>query len=128
DDYFRWSLDERRLFRHTWELVGRADLVRDITEQLESRGVRVLVLPGRGGIGKTRVLRAVADELKARRTVLFADDEVPLSAEAVEELPWTAPVVFVDDAHRRDDLAPLIGAVRRRDDPVTVVLATRPQR
>ncbi len=127
DDYFGALLDEASLFRHTWELVGRSEILGDLTEQI-SKEVSVLVLVGRGGIGKTRILRSLADGQRASRTVLFADDNVPITAESVEELPWTRPLVIVDDAHRRDDLDPLIGTTRRKDERPTLILAIRPQR
>jgi hypothetical protein len=128
DDYFGSLLDETHLFRHTWALVGRGELIAEIEQQLANRDARVLVLVGRGGIGKTRVLREVANAHKASRTVLFADDQIPLTAESVEELPWTGPLVIVDDAHRRDDLGPLISAATQRQNHPTLVLATRPHR
>jgi hypothetical protein len=128
DDYFGSLLDEAHLFRHTWALVGRGELLATLEQQLANRDVRVLVLVGRGGIGKTRVLRELADAHKSSRTVLFADDQIPLTAESVEELPWTGPLVIVDDAHRRDDLGPLIGAAAQRQNHPTLVLATRPHR
>lgn len=126
-DYFAAFLDENRLFRHTWELVGRQELLQEILGKLAPNGARVVVIVGRGGIGKTRILRAVAEEL-ADRAVLFADDHIPLTAESVEELPLTDPLVIVDDAHRRDDLGVLIGALRYRSDGLRVILAIRPQR
>ena len=128
DDYFSALLDQASLFRHTWELVGRTEILRELAEQISKGQARVLVLVGRGGIGKTRILRSLADAQKASRTVLFADDNVPITAESVEELPWTQPIVIVDDAHRRDDLDPLIGSVRRNEGRPTLVLAIRPQR
>jgi hypothetical protein len=128
DDYFSPLLDEANLFRHTWELVGRTKILRELAEQISKDQARVLVLVGRGGIGKTRILRSLADAQKASRTVLFADDNIPITAESVEELPWTRPIVIVDDAHRRDDLAPLIGSVRHNEGRSTLVLAIRPQR
>jgi hypothetical protein len=128
DDYFGSLLDETHLFRHTWALVGRSELIAEIQQQLANRNARVLVMVGRGGIGKTRVLRELADVHKSSRTVLFADDQIPLTAESVEELPWTGPLVIVDDAHRRDDLGALISAATQRQNHLTLVLATRPHR
>jgi hypothetical protein len=127
DDYFAWADDGSRLFRHTWTLVGRDELIADILSAIGDDRVKVVVLSGRGGVGKTRLLKEVAERMTPTRTVLFVDDQVPLTAEIVEELPWTAPLVIVDDAHRRDDLGPLIGRCRRSAHPPTVLLSTRPQ-
>lgn len=109
----------------TWALVGRDELLATIDQQLANQEIRVLVLAGRGGIGKTR---ALGEAHKASRTVLFADDQLALTAESVEELPWTAPLGIVDDAHRREDLAALIGAATRQPSAPTLVPATRPHR
>jgi hypothetical protein len=127
DDYFRWSLDPARLFRHTWELVGRDAVVEELERVVTTEGVRVAVLVGRGGIGKTRVLRELCERQAAHTTVLIADENVPLTAEAVDELPWIRALIVVDDAHRREDLNLLLGATRRRDPRPTLLLASRPQ-
>ncbi len=128
DDYFGALLHEGRLFRHTWEFVGRADLLESLRAKLTDGKTKVGILVGRGGIGKTRILRELSQELEQQRSVLFADDSVPLTPESVEELPWTGPLVVIDDAHRRDDLDPLLGSTRRRDDGTFLLLATRPHR
>jgi hypothetical protein len=116
------------LFRHTWELVGRDEALAALIAAVTAPRVRVVILVGRGGIGKTRLLRALAESLDQRR-VLFALDDAEISREAVDTMPLSEAVVVVDDVHRRDGgVAALIDAVVRRDaDPLTLVLATRPQ-
>jgi hypothetical protein len=113
------------LFRHTWALVGRKEIVEAISVQLAAK--RVVVLPGRGGIGKTRLLRELA-ERDAEGRVLFAVDDVTITPESVEDLPSVAFTVVVDDVHRRDDLAPLLAGLVRRDRGEKLILSTRPQR
>jgi hypothetical protein len=71
DDYFSALLDQANLFRHTWELVGRTEILRELADQISNGEARELVLVGRGGSGKTRILRSLADAQKASRTVLF---------------------------------------------------------
>lgn len=113
----------RGLFRHDWALAGRDDVLGDLSTALDQK--RVVVLPGRGGVGKTRLLRALAEQ-RGDRT-LFALDDVPITAEAADDLPLTAITVVLDDVHRRDDLGPLLTEAVRRTD-ARLVLATRPQR
>ncbi len=125
--YFAPFDDEQALFRHTWQFVGRRAILDALVECAAASGFRAVVLPGRGGIGKTRVLRALSDRLGDRR-VLFVSDSAVLTPEDVESLPFAESVVVIDDAHRRDDLPALFAEVIRRPEPVTVVLATRPQR
>ncbi len=42
DEYFRPLLDEDHLFRHTWALVGRDELLATIDQQLANQEIRVL--------------------------------------------------------------------------------------
>jgi len=125
--YFAPFGDERALLRHTWQLVGRGDLLDKLVEGACAPDVRAIVLPGRGGIGKTRVLRALSERLADRR-LLFVSDSAELRPEDVESLPFAESVVIVDDAHRRDDLPALFAEAISRPEPQTVVLATRPQK
>jgi hypothetical protein len=125
-DYFVALDDSSRVLRHDLDLAGR---VRELAELLSGvRTRRVVVLPGRGGIGKTRLLRAAADALTtAGERVLFAADGVALNADLVDFLPRERHVVFVDDAHRRvEDVSILLGAVRSQQPGPTLVLAVRP--
>jgi hypothetical protein len=80
-----------------------------------------------GGIGKTRLVRALAESAQARgRNVLFARPGITLDAAAVAQLPEGDLVVIVDDAHQTDVvLGPLLAAALSRRN-LTVVLGTRP--
>jgi hypothetical protein len=122
--YFQ-PFERAGLFRHSWQLVGRDQELDVLTSALSEK--RVVVLPGRGGIGKTRLLRELAGRLVDGR-VLIAVDDVTITPEAAEDLPFASITVVVDDVHRRDDLSPLLTELVRRHEPTTLLLATRPQR
>lgn len=126
EDFFAPFDEPERLLRHDLPLVGRAAELQALVDAASVPLVRVVVLAGRGGIGKTRLLRAGADALsQAGKRTLFTVDGGALTPEVVEDLPLEDTVVFVDDAHRGDvPLAMLLAATRRRD-PLTVVLGTR---
>jgi hypothetical protein len=114
-----------RLLRHDLELVGRDDELRTLNAAAGDGAVRFVVQPGRGGIGKTRLLRAAAEALPGRN--LFARDGAELTAAAVDDLPFEPVTVFVDDAHHADvSLGPLLAAALRRKEPLTIVAAVRP--
>jgi hypothetical protein len=113
------------LFRHSWTLVGRGDLIARLTSEIERR--RIVIIPGRGGIGKTRLLKELAHRRGDDR-VLLALDDVAITPESAEDLPFSAVTVMVDDVHRREDIPTLLTQAIRRTEPVTLVLATRPQR
>jgi hypothetical protein len=125
--YFAPFDEPGRLIRHDLPLVGRGDELEALRAAVDGSGFRVVVQPGRGGIGKTRLLRALATELDAGGArVLFARPGVELSAETVDGLPLEPVVVIVDDAHRPDvGLWALLAEASRRLD-LTVVLGVRP--
>ena len=127
DAYFSPFDEPQRLIRHDLPLVGRTDELKALRASVNEPGFRVVVQMGRGGIGKTRLLRELAAELVAGAArVLFARPGVELSADAVDELPLDPVVVIVDDAHRPDvGLQALLAEASRRSD-LTVVLGVRP--
>jgi hypothetical protein len=127
DDYFAPFDDPDLLLRQDLRLVGRVSELEGLVDAALAPSVRVVVLAGRGGIGKTRLLRAAADALsEAGKRTLFTLDGGVLTPEVLEDLPLEDTIVFVDDAHRGDIALALLLAATRRRDPLTVVLATRP--
>ena len=104
-------------------------LIDDLVAFGEGGHERVLVLPGRGGIGKSRLLREWAERLDSAhpcRAVRLLNEGVPLSLDALDDLPAVPCLVAVDDAHRRTDLGPLLAWLRQCPDG-KLLLATRPQ-
>jgi hypothetical protein len=129
-DYFRRWREEGRLFHHRHALVGRSEALRSLHEFVMAPGERVALLLGRGGIGKSRLLCAFADEFEERyareRLIRFLVDGVPLTQEALDELPLGPCIVVVDDAHRYEDLGFLLEWVQQHARS-KLLLATRPQ-
>ena len=128
NDFFRELLDTDRLFHHSFDLIGRADQLAALAELIRSGRLRAAVLPGRGGIGKTRLLRAFAQRAEAdgpEPAVRFLVEGVPLTPQSLDELPGRPCVVVVDDAHRSDGLQLLLAHARHRKD-LKLLLATRP--
>ncbi|UOQ58768.1 helix-turn-helix domain-containing protein [Leucobacter allii] len=108
-----------------FELVGRdAELSRivGLSVALEER----VILIGRGGIGKSRLLRAFARS-DVGRTVVFASRGA-IAPESYEALPEGAPIVVVDDAMDPEfDLRALELGIRRMRPDATLVMSTRPR-
>ena len=129
DQFFLPWLSPRRVFSHEWELVGR----REVKEQLVNfSGVgslhRVAILPGRGGIGKTRLLLAVARSVEGGvhpAVVRFVAEGQRVRAEDVKALPEGALLVL-DDGHRREDLDLVLAAALRARHPPKLLISTRP--
>lgn len=123
------SADESRLFHQGWDLVGR-DQELEALRRFRGSDRCVAVLPGRGGIGKSRLLTAFADEVDGdgRSNVVHLAANVPATPEGLDELPLDASLLIIDDAHRRDDLEHLLRHRQERDPALKVVIGTRPRR
>ena len=106
-------------------LEGRQDELADVQAAILDPSVACVILVGRGGIGKTRLLRAVADELADRRMLILREG-VDVGASLGAELPLAPFDLMVDDAHRRTDLRNVLATAFTRDELETVILATRP--
>jgi transcriptional regulator with XRE-family HTH domain len=128
EDYFLHAKDE--LLRQDWNLVGRADQLTEVTAATSGQECGLAVVIGRGGIGKTRFLREIAESLSvggAQVRVLPRGEVV--DAASFELLPAQQPlVVLIDDAHERDDIGSILSRIWRRNTAAGVVLATRPYR
>lgn len=98
DQFFRrFSGDQ--IFTHDWPLVGRAATLEEIRQFLASNR-SIGVVSGRGGSGKTRLLRAVADVAeKDEFIVRFLEIGKDIQPENYELLPRDRKLlVIVDDA------------------------------
>lgn len=126
DEFFRPSMKSNAVLSHQWDLVGREAELHAFQDYLESPD-RCLLVVGRGGSGKSRLLRACVDHLlseKPQTKVRFAAREGSFQPRDLETLPGGSLIV-VDDAHDRDDVAALLFGLGRRDD-IKVVLSARP--
>src|SRR5262249_50889720 len=66
------------------------------------------------------------DSAHPDRAVRFLNEGVPLSLEALDDLPAVPCMVAIDDAHRRTDLGPVLAWLRQRPDS-KLLLSTRTQ-
>ena len=129
-DFFRPFLNESALFNHTWQLVGRSDHIRETHEFLESQRQNVAILVGRGGIGKSKILHALAESFDAEHkgmSLWFMAEGVSLTQDGPDHLPYEPCLVVVDDAHRRGDLPTLLALIRQRRYATKLILSCRPQ-
>ena len=85
------------------------------------------MLPGRGGIGKTKLVREWAGR-HASWNVLWTSEMRPWQAGVESEIPSGDTLLVVDDAHRYGDLVQAIGLVAdwRGPQKLKMVITTRP--
>ena len=130
DEYFQPFLNTSALFNHAWQLVGRSDHLRQAHEFVESPTQKVGILVGRGGIGKSKILHAMAetfDNEHKGKSLWFTPEGVTLTQDGADHLPFIPCVIVVDDAHRRGDLPALLALSRQRPHVTKLFLSCRPQ-
>ena len=130
DEYFQPFLNTSALFNHAWQLVGRFDHLRQAHEFVESPEQKVAILVGRGGIGKSKILHALAETFDIEHpgmSLCFTTEGVTLTQDGADYLPFEPCVIVVDDAHRRGDLPAVLALSRQRPQVTKLFLSCRPQ-
>jgi hypothetical protein len=117
-----------QIFTHAWALAGRTREVRELLDSIRTDDSGVTLLSGRGGVGKTRLLRSVAETLEGEGWVVRL---LPVGGRAepgdFELLPTDGRLLVVlDDAQDRADIADVLAQLRRRNLSAKVLIATRP--
>jgi hypothetical protein len=130
EDFFAPLLGTGRLFHHAWELIGREAQLRDL-DAFVGADKRAVLLPGRGGIGKSKLLHAFATAFATRHpgvALRFLHPGATVTAETLPYLPTGPCLLVIDDAHQREklerEMALLAG--HRPVAPLQVLLAGRP--
>lgn len=126
-----FDLSASTIFNHHWALVGRTSELDDLATHAYGPGPSLSVLAGHGGIGKSRLLKALAAHDSRTRhgssVVKVLPGAATVTPSDFEHLPTGHGLtVFVDDAHEATDLTGVLRGVWSRNAHANVVLATRP--
>ncbi len=127
EEFFR-PVSGDRIYTHDWQLVGRASVLSELRVFASASGGAIAMIVGRGGIGKTRLLRALAAEVEPEKlTLRFLAIGAAVEPAQFDLLPPDDRlVVVVDDAHEHDHAA-LIGGIQRVRPNAKILLSLRPQ-
>ena len=104
DEYF---LPREGLFDYEQTLRGRANELADLNKFLADDELAVAVLLGRGGIGKSKLLRDWSRSITGWQC-LFLRDSASWHLETPKEIPSGRVLIIGDDAHRFTDLPKLL--------------------
>ena len=95
------------LFDYEQTLRGRAKEIRELNEFLSNDKWGVAIMVGRGGVGKSKLLRDWSTELPGWQQ-LFLRQAAIWHAEASKEVPAGRILIIADDAHRFSELTKLL--------------------
>ena len=115
------------IFNHEWSLAGRQDQLEQLVGAAYQADATLAFVIGAGGIGKTRLAKALADAAPATTQVRILSGDAQVSAADFELLPSEGDLtVIIDDAHELTEVTGIVAGIWRRNRNAKVVLATRP--
>ena len=121
-------LELGRSFHHRLEMVGRTEWLTTLDNFVEAKDRRVFFVIGRGGLGKSRLLREWSRGFSDRQkgwTLRFISDSPAEFASALDGAPKPLALVF-DDAHRLDEVRRALFAELPSRKDIKLVLSLRP--
>ncbi|MBK6942622.1 MAG: hypothetical protein IPH13_20795 [Planctomycetes bacterium] len=128
-NYFELLLHNDGLLRHVWPFVGRRDTLGKLDGFLRDPEALVAIVPGHGGIGKSRLLLEFAKratDAHPDAVLRFVANDVVIDAAALAELPQECIVVLDDAHHHTREASQLTDFAKRGRGKVKLLLATRP--
>lgn len=115
------------IFNHDWSLAGRQAQLDQISGAAYQADPTVAFLVGAGGVGKTRLLKAVADAAPRGVQVRILPGDAQVTAADFELLPHEGClIVVIDDAHELAEIRGVVAGIWRRNRDAKIILATRP--
>lgn len=127
DKFFAGMMKAGRGFSHTWQLVGREGELSQLIEAITVKKVPVVQLLGAGGSGKTRLIKAVADNILASNpgASVYVLSRDRLDSKSLEDLGKKPKVLICDDAHEREDLGLLFDYIADPSNNAQLLIAYR---
>lgn len=125
EDFFATLQNKSLLFTHAWDIVGRNDELNKVVDFIENDEEKVLVVTGRGGIGKSRFLKAWSDKKKDSFTIKFLANNTEVRLEHFNQFPQNA-ILVIDDAHERDDLFFILDWLNKNRPHTKIIISSRP--
>jgi hypothetical protein len=127
DEFFRVPHRGQALYDFEQQLQGRRLIQEGLDQFLIDQSRLIAVLPGRGGIGKTKLLRDWSHRQNAWKVLWTAPGVAQWHPGTEREIPSEDTLIIVDDAHRYDDLDRLLElALRHESGTLKLIISLRP--
>lgn len=126
EDYYRPLSGRVTLFSHGWSFVGRRkeqDLLDNFDDQETNNAI---LISGRGGVGKSRLLKEWSEKIEKKKPVRFVSQGVDIRPEDLEKLPTGPSYLVIDDAHERVDITVILNGIARFRQDMKVIVSSRP--
>ncbi len=121
--------DSDHLFNHAWDLVGRAREIEKIIDILSNPQEKLIFLVGKGGVGKSRILKAFTEkyqEVYSDVMIRFLSPRQAVTPKSLEDLGTGKKLLVIDDAHEEDNLQLLFQYAETSSNNAILLLSLRP--
>ncbi|MGW5385146.1 helix-turn-helix domain-containing protein [Nocardia sp. NPDC003963] len=124
EEYF--DATRTTIFNHEWSLVGRQDQLDQLVSAAYQADATLTFVTGAGGVGKTRILKAIAESAPTSAQVRVLAGDTHVSAADFELLPEEGELtIVIDDAHELSEVTGIVAGIWRRNRNAKLVIATR---
>lgn len=127
DSFFKPFFDERNIFNHCHQFFGRTEVFKQISEFIGSN-IPILIIHGRGGIGKSKLLFELFKKFSSEQQYKFwfLRDNAQISDDSFRQIPLKKKnIIIVDDAHRQNDLKNLLNLAIEYPNSIQLIFSTR---
>lgn len=127
DKFFAGMMETGQGFSHAWQLVGREGELSELIKAITVKKATVVQLQGAGGSGKTRLIKAVADNILASNpgASVYVLSRDRLDSKSLDDLGTKPKVLICDDAHEREDLGLLFDYIADPNNNAQLLIAYR---
>lgn len=127
DEFFEPFADSEQIFNHTHSFQGKDYLIEQMDVFLDSK-TPLLLIHGRGGIGKSKILyefyRRHSTENNYKFWFLRMNAE--LQEESFRQLPLKRKnIIIVDDAHHQPNLINLLAVAKKYSSSIKLIFTSR---
>ncbi len=124
-EFFQALVSRQKLFSHGWNFVGRKTDLETLRTFEKKAECQTILICGRGGIGKSRLLREWAESVKKGTAVRFITQRGEVRPQDFDLLPKGFAFLVIDDAHDRSDMPFLLSGIARFRPELKLILSTR---
>lgn len=125
EEFYRPYVNRKTLFNHSWNFYGRAQELK-MLHDFKDKDELAIIVSGRGGIGKSRLIKAWADEESKFNNVKILSSNADIRPQDFESLPEGKSFIVIDDAHDRNDMITVTSGIFRYRPEAKIILTTRP--
>ncbi|EHQ35510.1 DUF4062 domain-containing protein [Methanoplanus limicola] len=127
ESFFKPFLEKNHLFNYCQTFFGRIKIIEELFSFVESEK-NVLILFGRGGIGKTKLLYEFYKQLSEEEgcKIWFLRDNAQFSKDSFKQLPLKKKnLIIIDDVHRQNSLFELLKIAIEKPESIQLIFSTR---